>query len=45
VKVGYRQASYLEKPAQYALSGLFAFQGQKTNNKIALASENFCIVI
>jgi hypothetical protein len=25
VKVGYRQASYLEKPVQLSLSGLFAF--------------------
>ena len=24
VKVGYRQASYMQKPAQYRLSGLFA---------------------
>jgi hypothetical protein len=26
VKVGYRQASYMQKPAQVILSGLFAFQ-------------------
>jgi hypothetical protein len=26
VKVGYRQASYTQKPAQYRLGGLFAFQ-------------------
>jgi hypothetical protein len=25
VKVGYRQASYTQQPAQYRLSGLFAF--------------------
>jgi hypothetical protein len=25
VKVGYRQASYMRKPAQLILSGLFAF--------------------
>jgi hypothetical protein len=45
VKVGYRQASYMQKPAQFNLSGLFAFLRPKTDNKIALANENFCIVI
>jgi hypothetical protein len=29
VKVGYRQASYTQKPAQVILSGLFAFGDNK----------------
>jgi hypothetical protein len=37
VKVGYRQASYMQKPAQVILSGLFAFQRRHTNIRLQTA--------
>jgi hypothetical protein len=45
VKVGYRQASYMQKPVQLILSGLFAFQLSTMDIKFSLANENFRIVI
>jgi hypothetical protein len=33
VKVGYRQASYTQQPAQYRLSGLFAFGLDKVSSQ------------
>ncbi|WP_313035522.1 hypothetical protein, partial [Massilia alkalitolerans] len=43
VKVGYRQASYKAKPAQYRLSGLFAFLlHQSLDTAGALAMHGCC---